>query len=81
MGSEWKQGSIERRDFRSSKSGPEVARKKSKKDTKKWCKGKVGVEHQLNRVPWKGAPNIADVDECTKCGKNFGFFMKAGCDV
>lgn len=79
--SEWKEGANKRRDFRHSKSDPEVPKYKNKKDTKRWCKGKVGVEHDLVRVPWKGAPTVAQVDECTKCGKNIGFYLNRGCDV
>jgi hypothetical protein len=45
--SEWKKEAAKRRDERASKNDPcnKVAKGK-KKDTKKWCRGKVGIEHQ-----------------------------------
>lgn len=50
---------------------PNVVKLKSKKDTKKWCKGKVGVEHDYHyEIPkndlgggWRLIP------VCDNCGK------------
>ena len=43
---------------------PEVPRHRSRKDTRRWCRGKVGVEHQtevrLDRPAWKRD----DVPDC-----------------
>lgn len=40
-----------------------------KKDTKRWCRGKVGVEH----IPeWVKNPYMY-VYACTSCGKHFDF--------
>lgn len=45
--SDWKAGSIKRRDARSTKSPNEVPKPgPAKKDTKRWCRGKPGVEHR-----------------------------------
>lgn len=42
---DWKQSEINRRDSRSAKD-PEVVKPiAGKKDTKRWCRGKVGREH------------------------------------
>lgn len=71
--SDWKQDAAKRRDARNSK---DTVRPKggSKRDTKRWCKGKVGVEHtpkcfdyaEVKRGPWlKGWKLLA----CTECGK------------
>lgn len=49
--SDWKIGAAKRRDARATKISDESKagsnKKDSKKDTKKWCRGKVGVEHVL----------------------------------
>jgi hypothetical protein len=43
----WKASGVKRRDFSHTHNGPDVAPSgKSKyKDTKRWCRGKVGREH------------------------------------
>ena len=42
----WRYGGIKRRDFRHAHDEPEVPRHQGKKkNTKKFCKGKQGVEH------------------------------------
>ena len=47
--SERKKQATERRDFRQTKGNPEVAPKKGKKkNTNRWCKGKVGKEHDYS---------------------------------
>ncbi len=45
--SNYRASSVERRDFRHSGDGPEetAGKPKRKKDTKRWCRGKEGVEH------------------------------------
>lgn len=72
----WKQGAAERRDERHTKA-PEVAdgaslRGGRKKDTKRWCKGKVGREHQPKCTPHLPGLGIFDgwFDlACSVCGK------------
>lgn len=44
----WNATSIIKRDVRHSHDEPRVSLK-SKKDTKRWCRGKVGVEHVWER--------------------------------
>lgn len=46
--SDWKEESIKRRDIRSTKGSDEHRKDSSinNKNTKKWCKGKVGREHK-----------------------------------
>lgn len=43
--SSYKAESIKRRNFRQSPVDNVVIKRKSKKNTKKWCKGKLGREH------------------------------------
>lgn len=53
---------------------------RSRKNTRKWCRGKVGTEHVFKRLPWSERPNglslplgLMDewwaVDLCQSCGK------------
>ncbi len=69
--SDWKEDSKKRRDFRASKDGPEsTGPKKRKKDKKRWCKGKVGVEH--NYVLHKTFNLFSrkhKINKCTNCGR------------
>lgn len=44
--SEWRERANRRRDQRQTKLPAIRAPSASKKDTKKWCRGKVGVEHK-----------------------------------
>lgn len=60
-------------------------KQKSKKDTKKWCKGKVGVEHDLIRTFYRSYNHGRQYDfdyyngklmkyiecSCVTCGKTF----------
>lgn len=73
--SSWKKSAADRRDARNTKS-PEASKPvPSKKDTKRWCKGKVGVEHKLecrDYVATKNAPEYLNRWKlliCTACGK------------
>lgn len=49
---------------------------KSKKDTRKWCRGKVGVEHQLIRYFWHYGWDRKKTNwirtKCRVCDKEFG---------
>lgn len=75
----WNASSIKHRDARHSHDGPEINTKKKKKDTKKWCKGKVGREHEYTTVDSKRFRNTVSmfqVDKCSKCGKETNWKIK-----
>lgn len=76
----WRYGGIKRRDFRSAHDEPEVPRHKGKKNTKKWCKGKRGVEHVpvLREKTYKSNRDgqirvMYRYNECEKCGKHLSY--------
>lgn len=55
---------------------PSVPKHKTKKDTKKWCKGKVGLTHEFKSKPYHvvtGLSFMKDshwiIDVCINCGK------------
>jgi hypothetical protein len=89
--SDWKEGANKRRDERHTKSPDEPDKgtpkiSKKKKDTKKWCKGKVGVEHQLKCYDYDELKNKNTnlvgsyaknwkVLSCTICGKQIETFI------
>ena len=72
--SDWNESSSIRKDFRQSHDGPEVPRgyravsadKKRKKKhlNRRWCRGKVGVEHEVALADKWGY----DLAYCSKCG-------------
>lgn len=50
----------------------EIPKHRSKKDTKKWCKGKIGRNHE-------GVPTLVEhktyvMLDCVKCGKNLNWW-------
>ena len=58
----------------------QVPKHRSKKDTKRWCLGKVGREHDLHKVP-KTSSYDPDVvlwwtNTCKKCKKQFMLWFK-----
>jgi hypothetical protein len=62
------------RDARHDRGGPEVSgAPRKRKDTRRWCKGKVGVEHALAvrdaRDMGKLRFSMTLIRFCTKCGK------------
>jgi hypothetical protein len=69
--SSWAANGIIKRDFRNDPSQLNTGmRRKSKKDTKRWCKGHVGVEHVWenitppnDRLAWR------KMDICKNCGR------------
>lgn len=68
--SSWHSSAIIKRDFRHDSSQPVGASHRTKKDTKKWCRGKVGVEHDYEyQIP----PNDSFIYKmqpiCLNCGK------------
>lgn len=74
-GDSWKASGIRRRDFRSSKEEPEINRHMGnrKKNTKKWCKGKVGKKHT---VEGHRMERYCHVDFCTVCRKDMKHYWK-----
>jgi hypothetical protein len=71
--SEWLQDAARRRDFRHSADGPEVLPYRSRKDTKRWCRGKVGVLHDYRwnrrRYSWR-ANDFVEEEICRVCGRH-----------
>lgn len=50
--------------------GETVRKPRAKKDTKKWCRGKVGVKHQFYTVEeHTGCRYIWIQGRCVNCGK------------
>lgn len=54
----------------------EWKRTPGKKNTRRWCRGKVGVEHEWTRKPFREAKRWVwasesgwEVDVCDNCGK------------
>lgn len=49
---------------------PDEPVRRSKKNTRRWCKGRVGVEHdyQWNVLPWIGTLKQR-LKVCVNCGK------------
>lgn len=79
----WNASGVKRRDFRHDHSSPEIPRHKGKKkNTKKWCKGKIGVRHKFSReqksfkfasISWSWIEKT-----CTVCGKVTNVYNKKG---
>jgi hypothetical protein len=70
--SNWKAGSLIRRDFRHVKDEPDIPKhRRKRKNRKKWCKGREGIPH----VPggWVPDPHwnyeTIQVKICENCGK------------
>lgn len=82
--SSWHASGIKTRDARHDRSSPEVAGHRAKKDCKRWCRGKVGREHEgewksLNEVRgfWSGRnsklANTSQVFVCKRCGRHLDY--------
>lgn len=63
----WEKSAADRRDRRSIKSSDETENLPAKKDTKRWCKGKEGIEHQLKIFDGKSVKS--KTLNCELCGK------------
>lgn len=81
----WKKSAADRRDARNIKEDIASKPPSAKKDTKKWCKGKVGVEHEKKISPMfdLGKQNYEPskkrlVMYCSKCGKELEVFYNIG---
>jgi len=84
--SERKADAAKRRDERATK-GPEdepSSGTRKHKDKKRWCKGKVGVEHTPVCVPYRRARLSLDEHNswcelvCSTCGKTLATWMPFG---
>lgn len=83
-----KQESVDRRDARNIKDDPKPKPTSSKKNTKRWCKGKKGQEHTPECMSYYNAKGIPmDYLEssmfsavgwrilvCRRCGKELDYF-------
>lgn len=88
--SDWKKNAATRRDIRAARDPNEVPKPgRSKKDTRKWCRGKEGVEHKpvcrsyaevklAGRVTFGGrAMNLYEgwkILMCEDCGKELDYY-------
>ena len=79
--SEWKQAAAVRRDFRATKQDA-VPRQRSNKPTRRWCKGKVGREHEwkvIQPLPGLSSWHRRYVCDCCKvCGKRVRYRFDDG---
>lgn len=67
--SSWKSNAIKKRDFKHDHSEP-APKVLSKKDKRKWCKGKVGIEHDYQEKTLRWVLNLhARLHVCTRCGR------------
>ena len=86
--SDWKEGAARRRDARNTKDPVNRAPGGSNRDTKRWCRGKVGVEHTAEcrvYVETKGLAGLMGsalkrwrVLVCTTCGKELATWLGRG---
>ncbi len=68
--SSWAASGVIKRDFRHDPSLVADKPHSSKKDTKRWCKGKVGVEHEWeNIIPPNDSLAFRKFDICKNCGR------------
>ena len=94
--SERKQNAAKRRDIRNEKAPDAAPKTRSRgKNTKKWCRGKVGVEHKPKCVDYidtkqlqaRGARLMLGLRNgwklliCTECGKELAYYMPWNPDV
>lgn len=90
--SDWKRTAVERRDERNIK-GPEINKPSpAKKNTKKWCKGKVGREHKTRVMDGEEKGSFVQRNDsskfvimqkwryliCTVCGKELDIYYGIG---
>lgn len=72
--SDWRERSIKRRDERHTKIEDAPVRRKTRRNKKRWCRGKIGVDHD---PVWVAAPgkfhffHDTRIYKCSKCGKEF----------
>ena len=73
----WKKSASDLRDHRSIKVSDETKKLPAKKDTKRWCKGREGTEHQL-KIFVKDDFIKTHQLACSVCGKCIAFYWKSG---
>lgn len=68
------------RDAKNTRAEPEVAKHRSRKDTRKWCRGRVGVEHQPRWIfdERRHLHSKTAVLECGKCRKQLDTCWRGG---
>lgn len=78
--SNWNAGGIQRRDYRHT-SVDGVTKHKAKKNTKRWCRGKVGVEHEFENIIPQNMRTFAymKMDVCKNCKYHSSKNMKFHC--
>jgi hypothetical protein len=70
-----KQEAAKRRDVRNIKS-EQIRFKAAKKNTKCWCKGKIGIKHEFKCMPWSSSHiKDAKILACIKCGKQIDYYL------
>lgn len=89
----WKQEATKRRDERNAKDPVRRKPVPGKKDKKRWCRGKVGVEHKpvcrdYNEAKLTRYINVAGIEiplhkgwkllVCTECGKELAHYYPMG---
>lgn len=87
--SNWDSDAAKRRDIRRSMVPSDVPRARSSKDTKRWCRGKEGVEHQPKCVTYYQSKNLREPDAakgefsismkwrtllCAACGRHLAYY-------
>lgn len=75
----WKAGGVIARDARAAKDPETEVKHSAKKNTKKWCGGKIGREHTPRWVPgnYRGIGSMSTF-ECEKCRKHMDWCMPWG---
>jgi hypothetical protein len=82
--SEWKESAARRRDVRHAKDPKETVKAgPGRKDTKRWCRGKVGVPHKAKLVlVGQISPALTITEwqryECAECGKKLWLLLRPG---
>ena len=59
----WSAGGVIHKNNRHDKSTQEIGKRKSKKDTRRWCRGKEGVRHDL---VWRDAKKLQAYSDITR---------------
>lgn len=72
---------IIKRDFKHDESQPIRENFHKKKNTRRWCKGKVGIEHDYKKaIKWQIGNHKYYVSKCIHCGKE-RYLGKDGFDL
>lgn len=75
--SDWKKSGAARRDARSQKPPDEPRPIAAKKDTKRWCKGRIGVAHDLQHYLKPTYGSRLHVLACKTCGREIDTYYEA----